>query len=194
MSGAIPPLLYYALMAWCLVKAQGQLYFTLLYFTLTATERDVPLMYNIHSCCQSLNRCLRWYSMKRYTADGTYSVAIQNMAVLPTSIHRGWGLERPILGVWSVLGGIWKQRQTQTTSLPRVLNLEWSGAHYQHKYLCSLRTKWHLSYGLRAGNFSLHHRVQNGSGVQPAFYPMVTKGSFPGGKAAGAWSWPLTSI
>jgi hypothetical protein len=44
------------------------------------------------------------------------------------------------------------------------------------------------------GNFSLHSRVQNGSGVHPASYPMGTRGSFPGGKAAGAWSWPLTSI
>jgi hypothetical protein len=37
-----------------------------------------------------------------------------------------------------------------------------------------------------AGNFSLHHRVQNGSGDHPAFYPMVTRGSFPGDKASGA--------
>jgi hypothetical protein len=45
-----------------------------------------------------------------------------------------------------------------------------------------------------AGNFSLHHRVQNGSGAHPASYPMCTRGSFLGSKAAGAWSWPLTSI
>jgi hypothetical protein len=37
-----------------------------------------------------------------------------------------------------------------------------------------------------AGNFSLHHRVQNGPGVHPASYPMGTRGSFPGGKAAGS--------
>jgi hypothetical protein len=37
-----------------------------------------------------------------------------------------------------------------------------------------------------AGNFSLHHRVQNGSGTQPASYPMGTGGSFPGEKTAGA--------
>jgi hypothetical protein len=36
-----------------------------------------------------------------------------------------------------------------------------------------------------AGNFSIHHRVQNGSGAHPASYPMGTRGSFPGGKAAG---------
>jgi hypothetical protein len=44
-----------------------------------------------------------------------------------------------------------------------------------------------------AGNSSLHHRVQNGSGAHPASYPMGTNGSFPGGKAAGAWSSPLTN-
>jgi hypothetical protein len=42
-----------------------------------------------------------------------------------------------------------------------------------------------------SGNFSLLHRVQNGSGAHPTSYPMGTRGSFPGGKAAGAWSWPL---
>jgi hypothetical protein len=45
-----------------------------------------------------------------------------------------------------------------------------------------------------AGNFSLHHRVQTGSGAHPASYPMDTRGCFSGGNVAGAWSWPLTSI
>jgi hypothetical protein len=44
------------------------------------------------------------------------------------------------------------------------------------------------------GNFSLRHRVQTGSGAHSASYSMGTGGSFPGGKAAGALSWPLTSI
>jgi hypothetical protein len=44
------------------------------------------------------------------------------------------------------------------------------------------------------GNFSLHYLIQNGSGAHPASYPMYTRGSFPGDKAAWAWSWPLTSI
>jgi hypothetical protein len=30
-----------------------------------------------------------------------------------------------------------------------------------------------------AGNFSLHHRVQTGSGAHPAYYPTDTGGSFP---------------
>jgi hypothetical protein len=37
-----------------------------------------------------------------------------------------------------------------------------------------------------AGNFSLHHRVQNVSGAHPTSYPMGTRGSFHGSKAAGA--------
>jgi hypothetical protein len=37
-----------------------------------------------------------------------------------------------------------------------------------------------------AGNFSLHHHVQNGSGAHLASYPMGTRGSFPGGNVAGA--------
>jgi hypothetical protein len=54
-----------------------------------------------------------------------------------------------------------------------------------------------LSYGLdergsrvrfpaAAGNFSLHHRVQNGSGAHPASYPVGTRDFFLWGKAAGA--------
>jgi hypothetical protein len=35
-----------------------------------------------------------------------------------------------------------------------------------------------------AGNFSLHHCVQNGSGAHPFTYPVGTRSSFPGGKAA----------
>jgi hypothetical protein len=36
-----------------------------------------------------------------------------------------------------------------------------------------------------AGNFSLHHRVQNGSGAHPASYPMGTRASFLGLKRPG---------
>jgi len=44
-----------------------------------------------------------------------------------------------------------------------------------------------------AGNFFQHH-VQNGPGAHSASYLMGTRGSFPGSKAARAWSWALTSI
>jgi hypothetical protein len=43
-----------------------------------------------------------------------------------------------------------------------------------------------VRFPARAGNFSLNNRVQNGSEAQPASYPMGTRGSFPGGKTAGA--------
>jgi hypothetical protein len=35
-----------------------------------------------------------------------------------------------------------------------------------------------------AGNFSLHHRILNGSAAHPTSYPMDTRGSSPGGRAA----------
>jgi hypothetical protein len=37
-----------------------------------------------------------------------------------------------------------------------------------------------------AGNSSLHRRVQNGSEAHPVSYSMGSRGSYPGGKAAGA--------
>jgi hypothetical protein len=41
--------------------------------------------------------------------------------------------------------------------------------------------------------FSLLNVVQTDSEVHPTSYPMVTEGSFSGGKATGEWSWTLTS-
>jgi hypothetical protein len=42
-----------------------------------------------------------------------------------------------------------------------------------------------VRFSARAGNFSLHHRVQNGSGARPASYPMGIRDSFPVGKGTG---------
>jgi hypothetical protein len=42
-----------------------------------------------------------------------------------------------------------------------------------------------VRFPVGAGNFSLHHRVQNGSGAHPASYPVGTRGCFSGGKVAG---------
>jgi hypothetical protein len=43
-----------------------------------------------------------------------------------------------------------------------------------------------VRFRVGAGNFTLHRRVQNGSGAHPASYLMGTTGSLPGGKATGA--------
>jgi hypothetical protein len=55
---------------------------------------------------------------------------------------------------------------------------------------------WTTGFRFPAGavNFSLRHRVQTDSGPFHPAYLMGTGGSFPGNKAAGAWSWPLTCI
>jgi hypothetical protein len=45
----------------------------------------------------------------------------------------------------------------------------------------------------KSTEFSLLQIVQTGSGAYPASYPIGTRCHFPGGKAAGAWSWLLTS-
>jgi hypothetical protein len=42
-----------------------------------------------------------------------------------------------------------------------------------------------VRFPVEAGNFYLHHRVENGSGAHPASYPMGTGGSFPGVKRPG---------
>jgi hypothetical protein len=64
------------------------------------------------------------------------------------------------------------------------------GAGIAQWYGAGVRAGWlgvRLPVGV--GNFSLHHRVQTSSGAHPASCPMDTRGSFPGGKAAGAWSY-----
>jgi hypothetical protein len=43
-----------------------------------------------------------------------------------------------------------------------------------------------VRFSVWAGNSSLHHHIQNGSGAHPASYLMGTRGSFPGGEAARA--------
>jgi hypothetical protein len=43
-----------------------------------------------------------------------------------------------------------------------------------------------VRFPAEAGDFSLHYRVQDGSGAHPASYIIGTGGSFPGGKAVGA--------
>jgi hypothetical protein len=46
-----------------------------------------------------------------------------------------------------------------------------------------------------ARDFSVLHRAKTGSGAHPASHPIGTGGfSFYGGKTAGTWNWPLTSI
>jgi hypothetical protein len=78
------------------------------------------------------------------------------------------------------------------------LKITVSNGYYEPSVRAGIaQSVWRLSYGLDdrgsrvrfpagAGNFSLHHRVQKGCGAHPASSQMGTRGSFPGGKAAGA--------
>jgi hypothetical protein len=69
------------------------------------------------------------------------------------------------------------------------------GAVMAQWFSAGLRAGWSVvRIPAGAGNFSLHHSVQNGYGAHPACYPMSIMGSFPADKAVGAWSWPPTSI
>jgi hypothetical protein len=61
------------------------------------------------------------------------------------------------------------------------------GSRIAKWYCVGLRAEWsEVRVPIGARNFSAHHRVQTGSGAHLASYPMGTRGSFPGGKAAGA--------
>jgi hypothetical protein len=62
-------------------------------------------------------------------------------------------------------------------------------------YRAGLRAEWsEVQVPAGAGNYSPHHRVQTGSGGHPISYLIGARGPFSGAKAAGSWSWPLTSI
>jgi len=45
-------------------------------------------------------------------------------------------------------------------------------------------------------NFCIYYNHQTGSGVQPASYPVRTRGSMPDGvsKVTKTWSWRFTSV
>jgi len=69
------------------------------------------------------------------------------------------------------------------------------GAGIAQGYSAELRIEWSgIPVPAGAGNFSFHHHIQTGSGAYLTSYPIRNTDSFPGGEAAEAWSWPLTSI
>jgi hypothetical protein len=70
------------------------------------------------------------------------------------------------------------------------LGTRWTGAGIAQWYSAGLRAEWSgFRVPVWAGNFSPNHSVQTGSGAHPATsYSIGTRGSFPGGEAAGVWS------
>jgi hypothetical protein len=86
---------------------------------------------------------------------------------------------------------------------PKTLHIRLPAMDFILHYLYELRESRNSSFGAAlgyglddrgsrdrfpagAGNYSLHHRVQTGSGPRLATYPVGLGGSFPGDKAAGA--------
>jgi hypothetical protein len=55
----------------------------------------------------------------------------------------------------------------------------------KHRDNFTLKNFFGVQFLAGAGNFSLRHRVQTGSGADSASYPVGTKGSFPGVKRPG---------
>jgi hypothetical protein len=76
-------------------------------------------------------------------------------------------------------------------------NLLWWGPQNERISIYRLATGWTTEkseFESRWGQeFSLLQIVQTGSEVHSTSYPMVKCSYFPGDKAGGAWSWPLTS-
>jgi hypothetical protein len=83
-----------------------------------------------------------------------------------------------------------------TPHLPQYDPMAWHGTYLSTETALSFTFAIATGYGLDdrgsgirfltwAGNFSLLHRVQTGSGAHTASYPMGTGGTFPGVKAAG---------
>jgi len=59
------------------------------------------------------------------------------------------------------------------------------GAGISQLYSAGLWARSGIQVTARAGNFSLHHRVQTGSKFHPASYPVGNRASFPGVKRPG---------
>jgi hypothetical protein len=106
----------------------------------------------------------------------------------------------PAVTCSATLGSLRKWKWTrhiaiQSEVVLNPMNISPNGAGMAEWHSTGLRARWPaVRFPAGAGNFSLHHLVQTCSGAHPASYIMCTRGSFPGGEAAGTWSWPLTSI
>jgi hypothetical protein len=97
---------------------------------------------------------------------------------------------------WRYNSCIWCREKTIATV---ILYLILSFGGLAQWYSAGLWAGWSVvRFPAGAGNFSLHHRVQTGSGAHPASYPVGTSGSFPGVKWPGReddhWPLPRTEV
>jgi hypothetical protein len=107
-------------------------------------------------------------------------------------LHDSFHLQGTVCTYKSNFNFNWDHDNQKKSTRPATVMIRY---YYYHRY--GLKAGWQRNRGSIPGRrmrFSLLHSVQTGTGTQPASYPMGTGGSFPGGKVAGAWSWPLTFI
>jgi hypothetical protein len=216
MRGAIPPFPQYVFTAWCLVKLRGNFTFTLLisiiiWWTRGLNQRtpSKSVLFLLHH--QEFLMAIRvWNPIQSYKTWALFSHCLE-FPLDAEDKNTKRRCKQSSAEVEIVTRAKWNARKWEWADSPFILIFTFR--HISHLYSC-----WYLHAGSRdssvgtalgyglddggsrvrflvgSGNFSLHHRVQTGSGAHPASYSMRTRGSFPGGKAAGAWSWPLTSI
>jgi hypothetical protein len=100
-----------------------------------------------------------------------------------------------IVRVITSLHGPQRKHRSSVVQLFFIRNLLPSSGHCLYSYYSATGLYATILFTYyRRKDFSLLHSVQNISGGYAPSYPLGTGGNFPGVKAAGAWSWPLTSI
>jgi len=137
----------------------------------------------------SLNRCTAtvWIYTSFYifhiSSQSVVRAAVSCSALFCCLIDRSCCFESRSSGLWrSVVLCSFCCYALKMLTLMFHLSVTFS-IHYSFKKCCLYEYCKKITYS-----------VQIGSGAHPASYQMGTRGSFPGGKAAGAWSCPLTSI
>jgi hypothetical protein len=181
-STDLPPILIFLLFPVCSNECQG----SILKHSMISVFQNFTSQYTSSYC-----RPIRLLQLKRcpyithepinqqYEASGKVSSELLSVKIFPFLRKRYLALEPWFLCL--SLNNFVTDRQS----------VSWFG-----HILCFISVGIALGYGLDdrssrvrfpvgAGNFSLHHRVQNGSGAHPAPYPMGTRGLSLGVKRPG---------
>jgi hypothetical protein len=138
----------------------------LLYFTRRCVE-TLPVSRNFFAVCT-----LRWWLLfeLKFTRVSDVKLGILLLS-FPDGMGKRWTMET-VAG--TVMHSCGNKESYSSQSIERL------GYGLDDRGVLGFNSRRGL------GKFSLHHHVQNGSGAYPVSYPMGTRGSIHGGKAAGA--------